>query len=59
MIGSSLFDIKSEKSRLFQRDFPPEEFKERRDRVLNAIGQDACAIVQGSGYSYSAFPKHE
>ncbi len=56
MIGSSLFDIKSEKSRLFQRDFPLEEFKERRDKVLNAIGQDACVIIQGSQQVRGHFP---
>lgn len=32
----------------FQNDFPAEEFVERRARVLDAIGPDAIAIVQGA-----------
>ena len=31
-----------------QKDFPAEEFVERRARVLDAIGDDAIAIVQGA-----------
>ena len=32
----------------FQHDFPVDEFVQRRDRVLDAIGNDAIAIVQGA-----------
>jgi Xaa-Pro aminopeptidase len=32
---------------LFTRDFPPEEFAQRRERVYDAIGPDAVAIIQG------------
>lgn len=32
----------------FQSDFPAEEFVERRGRVLDAIGVEAIAIVQGA-----------
>ena len=35
------------KERLFQKDFPPEEFKERRKKILDAIGPEACALLQG------------
>lgn len=31
-----------------QKDFPAEEFVERRARVMEAIGEDAVAIVQGA-----------
>jgi Xaa-Pro aminopeptidase len=33
---------------LFTRDFPPEEFRARRERVFDAIGKSALAIVQGA-----------
>jgi Xaa-Pro aminopeptidase len=56
MIGSSLLDIKSEKSRLFQKDFPSEEFKERQDKILDAIGQDACAIIQSKQQVRGFYP---
>lgn len=32
----------------FQQDFPAEEFAERRERVFEAIGEDACALLQGA-----------
>ena len=32
----------------YQTDFPPEELSERRSRVLDAIGENAIAIVQGA-----------
>ena len=32
----------------FQHDFPVDEFVQRRARVLDAIGSDAIAIVQGA-----------
>lgn len=32
----------------YQTDFPPEELQDRRSRVLDAIGDDAIAIVQGA-----------
>ena len=32
----------------YQTDFPPEELDARRNRVLDAIGDDAIAIVQGA-----------
>ena len=31
-----------------QKDFPADEFVERRARVMEAIGDDAIAIVQGA-----------
>ena len=33
---------------LFTQDFPPEEFRARRERVYEAIGSDAIALVQGA-----------
>lgn len=33
---------------LFTKDFPPEEFALRRAKVMDAIGQDAAALVQGA-----------
>lgn len=32
----------------YQRDFPAQEFAERRGRVMDAIGGDAIAILQGA-----------
>lgn len=32
---------------LFTLDFPPEEFAQRRERVYDAIGPDAIAVIQG------------
>ncbi len=32
---------------LFTRDFPPEEFAQRRERVYDAIGPGAIAVIQG------------
>lgn len=32
----------------FQSDFPPEELAERRSRILDAIGADAFAVLQGA-----------
>jgi len=37
-------DIKT----LFSQDFPPEEFAARRARVMDAIGPEAIAIIQGA-----------
>lgn len=37
-----------ERAALFQTDFPPEEFAARRERVLDAIGKDAVAVLQGA-----------
>jgi Xaa-Pro aminopeptidase len=34
---------------LFTSDFPPEEFKARRAAIMDAIGTDAIALVQGAG----------
>ncbi len=36
---------------LFTRTFPPEEFAARRARVMEQIGSDAIAVVQGAGES--------
>ena len=33
---------------LFQSDFPPEEFRERRAKILEAIGAGAHAVLQGA-----------
>ena len=33
---------------LFTEDFAPEEFRARRDKVFDAIGPDAIALVQGA-----------
>jgi len=35
-------------SRLFQDDFPPEEFAARRAKVFEAIGDGAVAVLQGA-----------
>jgi len=39
---------------LFTEDFPPEEFRARRESVYDAIGASALALIQGapspSGY---------
>ncbi|HKZ31662.1 MAG TPA: Xaa-Pro peptidase family protein [Vicinamibacteria bacterium] len=42
---------------LFTTDFPPEEFAARRAKVMDAIGQDGIALVQGAGLQegYSRF----
>jgi Xaa-Pro aminopeptidase len=32
----------------YQRDFPPEEFKARWEKVFDAMGSDAVAILQGA-----------
>lgn len=33
----------------FQTDFPPEEFAARRQQIFTSIGEDAIALIQGSG----------
>jgi len=33
---------------LYQAEFPKEEFQERRDKVFNAIGDKAIALLQGA-----------
>lgn len=33
---------------LFTEDFPPEEFRSRRERVYDAIGANALALIQGA-----------
>ena len=33
---------------LFQQDFPAEEFIERRQRIFDAIGDEAMALIQGA-----------
>lgn len=42
---------------LLQTDFPPDELAARRAKVLDRIGRDACALVQGAGpvRSFEAF----
>lgn len=35
---------------LYQTDFPPEEFAERRAQIFDTIGDNAIAIVQGASY---------
>ena len=35
-------------AQVYQRDFPPEEFRARWERVFDRIGEDAVAIVQGA-----------
>lgn len=49
-------DVRSEKARLFQKDFPPEEFKERRRKIFNAIGPEACALLQGKPQVRGFYP---
>ena len=44
---SEHFNIQQEKRRFLQRDFPPEEFKERRRKIFEAIGSDAHALIPG------------
>jgi Xaa-Pro aminopeptidase len=34
---------------MFQKDFPPEEFAERRGKILDSIGEGAHALLQGAG----------
>ncbi len=38
----------SSAQKLYQSDFPKEEFQERRDKVFNAIGDKAIALLQGA-----------
>ncbi len=38
----------SDAARLYQTDFPPEEFAARRDIVFDRIGDEACAVLQGA-----------
>ncbi|MCH7905640.1 MAG: aminopeptidase P family protein [Armatimonadetes bacterium] len=33
----------------YKSDFPAWEFKERREKVIEAIGEDAVALIQGAG----------
>jgi len=33
---------------LFQTDFPAAEFKQRRDKIFDAIGRNAVALIQGA-----------
>ena len=33
----------------YQADFPPGEFRARREAVFDRIGAEACALVQGAG----------
>ncbi len=33
---------------VFRQDFPPEEFEERREKVYDAIGDNAIALLQGA-----------
>ncbi len=44
---SEHFYIQQEKRRFFQKDFPPEEFKERQRKIFKAIGSDAHAFIPG------------
>ena len=37
-----------EAQKLYQTDFPPEEFQERRNRVFEAIGDQSIALIQGA-----------
>ena len=32
----------------FQAEFPPEQFQQRRQRVMDDIGTDAAAVIGGS-----------
>jgi len=38
-----------EAQKLYQTDFPPEEFQQRRSQVFDAIGDKAIALIQGAG----------
>ena len=40
--------VAAQETAKYQSDFPPEELAARRARVLDAIGDDAIAIVQGA-----------
>ena len=33
----------------FQTEFPPEQFQQRRQRVMDDIGTDAAAVIGGAG----------
>lgn len=39
----------TDKTSLFQHDFPPEEFRARRARLFDTLGVQGCALVQGAG----------
>ncbi len=38
----------SQEPRLYQEDFPPAEFQQRRSRIFDRIGANAMALVQGA-----------
>ena len=40
--------LAAQEAPLFTRDFPPEEFALRRVKLMDAIGRDALALVQGA-----------
>lgn len=44
----------------FQGDFPPEEFAARRRKLLDRIGGEACALLQGAGPArgFETFRQH-
>ena len=45
---ASLVSLHAQDPPPFQNDFPAEEFQQRRARVMDAIGTEAIAIVQGA-----------
>ncbi len=53
MVLSTVLSATAQPS-LFQKDFAWEEFRERRNRILDSIGNNGIALIQG-GLSVSAF----
>ena len=47
-VAGIVVPVSSQEVPLFTNDFPPEEFSERREKVYDAIGSRALAIVQGA-----------
>jgi Xaa-Pro aminopeptidase len=45
---AALSSIRAPDDRLFQTDFPPEEFRERRGRIFDTIAPKAHALLQGA-----------
>jgi hypothetical protein len=45
---ASIASLRAQDRPPFQDDFPTEEFVQRRARVMDAVGGEAIAIVQGA-----------
>lgn len=49
LLGLCLNPLQAQNSHHYQTDFSVENFTERRNSIFNAIGDNAIALVQGSG----------